>query len=98
MNGREVETFTERLALFTGKGVTLEDAERLADKLVTRDREQDDRRACLECAHLHGAGRWRCGNWHRAGIATRAQDAQLPGELVRQLQRCHAFSIVPTST
>jgi hypothetical protein len=81
-----------RLALFTDKGLTIEAAELVADKLVTRDREHDDRRICLECTHLGGAGAWRCRNWQRAGVAIRARDAQLPGELVHLLQRCDGFS------
>ena len=88
----EMDTFTARLALFTDKGLTIEAAELVADKLVTRDREHDDRRICLECTHLGGAGAWRCRNWQRAGVAIRARDAQLPGELVHLLQRCDGFS------
>jgi hypothetical protein len=91
MNGREIDTFTARLARFTDKGLTLADAEQQADRLVIRDREGDDRRLCLECAHLHGAGRWRCGNWHRAEVATQLKDAHLPGVLVQTLQRCPGF-------
>jgi len=91
MNGRETDTFTARLARFTDKGLDLDAGERLAIKLVMRDREQDDRRLCLECTHLGGAGAWRCTNWRQAGIAIRASDAQLPGELVRTLQHCDGF-------
>ena len=93
MNGREIDTFTARLARFTDKGVNLDDGGALADKLVTRDRDADDRRLCLECTHLagHGATSWRCGNWQAAGVAIRAGDAQLPGDLVCQLQRCGGF-------
>lgn len=93
MNGGEIDTFTARLARFTTKGVIHGDAEQLADKLATRDRESDDRRLCLECNHLagYGAGSWRCGNWQRAGIALQTRDAGLPGDLVRLLQRCNGF-------
>lgn len=93
MNTGEIDTFTARLALFTDKGLTLDDAEAMADRLVSRDRETDDRRLCLECLHLagHGAASWRCGNWQAAGVAIRAGDAQLPGDLVCQLQRCDGF-------
>ena len=93
MTGREIDTFTVRLHFFTGRGLVAHDAERLADKLVTRDRESDDRRLCLECLHLagHGATSWRCANWQRAGIATQARDAGLPGDLVRKLQHCSGF-------
>ncbi len=91
MNTAEIDTFTTRLERFTDKGASKVDAEALADKLVTRDREADDRRLCLECLHLHRAGGWRCGNWLRAGVAMRAKDAQLPGDLVMRLQRCDGF-------
>ncbi|HXE23004.1 MAG TPA: hypothetical protein VN617_11825 [Rhodoferax sp.] len=89
MNGAEIDAFTARLARFTDKGLGLADAERLADRLVIRDRESDDRRLCLECMHLHRGGR--CGNWQRAGVAMTARDARLPGELVQRLQRCDGF-------
>lgn len=92
MNGAEIDTFTARLARFTDKGLTLDDGEALADKLVKRDRESDDRRLCLECTHLAGhAGSWRCGQWQRAGVAIKARDAGLPGDLVMQLQQCDGF-------
>ena len=100
MNGAEIDTFTARLARFTDKGVSHGDAERLTDKLVMRDREQDDRRLCLECTHLsgYGASSWRCGNWQRAGVAIRARDVQLPADLVQQLQRCDGFTHVLTKS
>ncbi|GAB3483752.1 hypothetical protein [Polaromonas eurypsychrophila] len=94
MTGAEIDTFTARLASFTDKGLRLEDAEALADKLVTRDREADDRRLCLECFHLSGqhGKTWDCRNWQRAGVALRAKDAQLSAALVFQLQRCDGFA------
>jgi len=88
MNTVELDTFTARLARFTDKGMGLEDAERMVDKLVTRDREGDDRRLCLECAHLQGHGRWRCVNWRAADVAREA----LAPELVTLLQRCSGFT------
>ena len=93
MTGREIDTFTARLVRFTDKGLSIEDAEALADKLVTRDRESDDRRLCLECVHLagHAPGSWGCGNWQRAGVVVQARDAQLSGALVHWLQRCDGF-------
>ena len=97
MNGAEIDAFTARLARFTGRGLVAHDAERLADKLATRDRESDDRRLCLECVHLagHSAGAMRCTNWQRAGVAMRAKDAQLSAALVCQLQRCDGFTEQP---
>ena len=100
MNGAEIDTFAARLHQFTDKGLTHNDGEALADKLVVRDREQDDRRVCLECGHVtgHGAGSWHCGNWLVAGVASRSIDTQLPADLVGQLQRCDGFTAYRTST
>ena len=94
MNGTEIDLFTARLHRFTDKGLTRTDGEALADKLVIRDRETDDRWSCLECRHLSGYGHtsWRCGNWQAAGIAIRPRDTQLPADLVLQLQRCDGFA------
>ena len=89
MNGAELDTFTARLARFTDRGLILSEAERLADVLVQRDRECDDRRVCLECLHLQ---RGRCGNCQVAGVAIRSHDAQLPPDLILQLQRCDGFA------
>lgn len=95
MNGEEIDTFTARLALFTDKGMGVQAAERLADKLVVRDRRQDGRRLCLECTRLtgHAAQSWVCTDWQRAGIAIQSKDAQLPGKLLCQLQRCDGFPL-----
>jgi len=100
MNGAEIDTFAARLYQFTDKGLSRNDGEALADKLVLRDRDQDDRRVCLECKHFagHGAGSWRCGNWQAAGVAIRSRDAQLPADLVTLLQRCDGFTAHSTST
>lgn len=81
MNTAEIDTFTGRLALFTGRGLRLTDAEALADKLVIRDRVGDDRRLCLECANLSGR---RCGAWHQSGIG----GPSVPIDLLDVLQRC----------
>lgn len=96
MNTAEIETFTTRLLRFTAKGLPVPGSEALADMLVNRDREQDDRVICLECRNLggYGVGSWRCGNWKAAGIAIRSRDAQLPLDLVVNLQRCHGFTTV----
>ena len=100
MNTRMLDTYAVRLERFTGKGLIELDAETLADKLVLRDRDQDDRRVCLECKHFagHGAGSWRCGNWQAAGVALNSRDAKLSADLVRQLQRCDGFTAHATST
>lgn len=91
MSGQEIDTFTARLVRFTDKGLTLADAEQQADRLMTRDRDRDDRRLCLECTHLQGIGPWGCGNWRKAGACMRSSDAGLARDLVLMLQRCDGF-------
>ena len=87
MTGEEIDTFTARLARFTDKGLKLTEGVALANKLVTRDREEDDRRLCLECTHLAGFGPWRCNQWRRAGLG----QPGIPAAMVQQLQRCDGF-------
>lgn len=92
MNETEIDTLMTRLALFTGKGATVQDAEKQADRLMMRDREGDDRRLCLECAHLHGVGPWHCGNWRQSGMA----QGGTPRDTVALLQRCRGYRAAPT--
>ena len=94
MNGAEIDTFAARLHKFTDKGLPRTHGEALADKLVLRDRDQDDRRICLECKHLTGYGvdSWRCGNWQAAAVANCSRDAQLASDLVVLPQRCDGFA------
>jgi hypothetical protein len=100
MNGAEIGLFTARRHRFTDKGLIGSDSETLADKLVTRDRESDDRRVCLECIHLtgHETRSWRCGNWQAAGVAHQARDAQLAFDLVVLPQRCYGFTAIKRFT
>lgn len=87
MTGREIDTMIERTGLFNRRGLSALEAELLADKLVNRDREADDRRLCLECAHLSRAGGLRCAQWQRAGLGAPG----VPAGLHLVLQRCNGF-------
>ncbi|WP_062469499.1 hypothetical protein [Variovorax boronicumulans] len=84
MTGVEIDRFTARLARFTDNGLPLVEAEALADRLVIRDRDGDDRRLCLECAHLSGR---RCGAWQHAAVG----EPVVSTALLALLQRCPAF-------
>lgn len=85
MNTAEIEAFTARVLLFTWHGLDDTEAERLADKLVARDRQADDRRMCIECAHLRrAAGFGRCGKWREAERC----GPTVPVEAMTLLQRC----------
>lgn len=62
MNTEEIRIFTMRLGHFTSRGEAA--AEALADKLLLRDRDFDERRLCAECRHCDAARR--CG--HRQAV------------------------------
>jgi len=87
-NSAEIAVMVARAALFAQRGLPHDWSSALVDKLLKRDREGDDRRACLECLHLTGRT---CGSWRQAGIG----GAQLPAELTAKLQRCPAFQPAP---
>ena len=84
MNGAELEQFAKRAQSFTRRGITTEAAEAMADRLVIRDREQDDRRTWLECNAFRPG---RCGNHRRAGL----QAPDVGRDLATLLQRCPGF-------
>ena len=92
-NTGEIEQFNRRAALFVRRGANDAQAEAMADRLVQRDREEDDRHLCHECRHLRGGlPGWICGNGAAAGIAVSGWGAGLPAQLVAQLQRCTGFA------
>ena len=87
-----------RLEQLTRKGVSLSEAEALAERLIVRDRDEDERQLCLECLHLQGdVSRWRCANAQRAGIAVGTVTAPLPAGLTQQLQRCPGLKPTPAA-
>jgi len=93
MNSGEIDRFKFRLEIFQSKGLDELKAEALADKLVVRDRDSDDRKACYECRYLKGISSLRCDNWKLAGIAMKSSDALLGKDFAMMLQRCHGFDL-----
>ncbi|MDR2991185.1 MAG: hypothetical protein LBU72_04530 [Burkholderiaceae bacterium] len=85
MSPGEVEAFTARVLLFMRRGLTASRAEALADKLKRREREGDDRRACIECQRL--SAHRTCTAWRQAGLTGNRVDP-----LFAELQRCPAFA------
>ena len=77
--------FVARVVLFLRRGVNATAADDAAERAHLADIERDDRRACIECAHLRGVT---CGNAATAGIGR-----DLPPELSRGLllHRCPGF-------
>ena len=88
MNGREIDIFLIRLEHFRSLGFGLNSAENLADRLIIRDRDLDDRVMCIECKYLHGLI---CRNWNKAGFAIKAEGANLPSSFTLLPQRCDGF-------
>lgn len=78
-----------RLALFHDRGLNRAAAIALADRLTVRDQQHDERRVCLECAHMAGTVHARrCGQWRQ----TRSKGPPIPAGLVDILQRCAGFT------
>ena len=89
MSTAEIDLFMARVERFTSRGLPGRGlpgwAENLADRLLVRDREGDDRRMCIECRHCT-SGR-SCGRARAAGLSH-----QELGELAVMLQRCPTFA------
>jgi len=82
-----------RLALFDARGLGVDVATRLVDKLLTRDREGDRRGVCAECRQLvgNGPGRWRCADQSPTHINELA-GANLGAAFVHlNLHRCNSI-------
>jgi hypothetical protein len=88
MSEREIGRFVFRVGLLQRRGLTEAQAETLAERLLARDRDGDDRRICLECSHLQ-----------RDGGCALHREGRLPEVVSRiytpvrdVLQRCAGFS------
>lgn len=80
------QLFTVRLSRFIQLGMDACDADDLAERLVLRDVEQDDRRVCVECAELTDSSRCRAaGRGHLPGVGRHYE----PVPAI--LHRCPAF-------
>lgn len=89
MNTGEIVAFTSRTMLFMRRGIEASKADDLAESLMLRDRQADDRRLCLECSHLTGRSPsiWRCRSSQLAGVMP-----ELASDLVTIRQRCPGFN------
>lgn len=80
----DIARFLDRRTRLMRWGWAESEAETLADRLVRRDREQDDRVNCTDCANYRPG---RCGNHRRAGL----QSPDVGRDLAMLLQRCPGF-------
>lgn len=83
----DMTRFLDRRARLLRWGWAAEDAEKLAERLVRRDREQDERVNCTDCRHYRPG---RCGNHRRAGLHA----PEVGRDLAALLQRCPGFETV----
>lgn len=84
----DIARFTLRRNRLLRWGWAEHDAEAVAERLVKRDRDADERVNCADCRHYRPH---RCGNHARAGLCS----PSLPADLARLLQRCDGFSGLP---
>ena len=80
----DIAAFFDRRARLMRWGWPELDAEKLAERLVKRDREQDDRVSCTDCRHYRPGY---CANHQRAGLGVR----DVGRDLAAMLQRCPGF-------
>ena len=80
----DIARFLDRRARLLRWGWPEPEAEKLAERLVIRDRERDDRVSCTDCRHYRPG---RCGNHRRAGLLS----AEVGRNWVALLQRCPGF-------
>lgn len=82
----DISAFLERRARLLRWGWAEPEAEKLAERLLRRDREHGDERVCcVDCAHYRTG---RCGNHRVAGL----NSPELGRDLAATLQRCPAFA------
>jgi len=84
----EIARFLKRRTKLVRWGWAALDAEGLAERLVLRDRDQDERVNCTDCGHFQPG---RCGNHTCAGLSASA----LSRDFASLLQRCAGFKTVP---
>ena len=94
-NSVEVKLTLERLR-FLGSRLSEDDAERMADRLIARERERLDMTYCFECHHLegHGSGPWRCNNAIKAEVNFSKKISLVPRDWPWMMMRCFGFKSV----
>jgi hypothetical protein len=81
----DISAFLNRRARLLRWGWAEPEAEKLAERLVKRDRDDaDDRVSCADCGHYRSG---RCGNHRHAGLIS----PELGRDLAVMLQRCSGF-------
>ena len=87
----DIAAFLDRRARLMRWRWSETDAEKLAERLVMRDREADERVSCTDCRHYRPS---RCGNHRLAGL----HGPEVGRDLAALLQRCPGFTLAPGLT
>jgi len=82
----DISAYSSRHARLLRWGWAEAEAERMAERLVIRDREADSRVSCTECRHYSPG---RCSNHRRACL----QSSEVGRDLAALLQRCPGFQV-----
>ncbi len=82
----DIASFTARCDRLIRWGWSEPEAEKLADRLVRRDREHDERVSCIDCRHYRPG---RCGNHKAAGL----NSPEIGRDLAAPLQHCPGFRL-----
>ncbi len=82
----DITRFLERRARLMRWGWSEPEAEKLAERLVKRDRDGDDRVSCTDCRHYRSG---RCGNQKAADL----HSPEVGRDLAALLQRCPGFGL-----
>lgn len=80
-----IDRFDNRRTRLIWWGWSEAQADKLAERLVRRDRNVDDRVSCIDCRYYRPR---QCGNHRRAGL----NSADLGRDLAVMLQRCPGFA------
>ena len=91
-NNKEIALTAERTRFLRSR-LSEDDAERMADRLIARDREKLDMTYCFECQYLEGfgSGPWRCTNAIRAEVNCSKKVSSVPRDWPWMLMRCLGF-------
>lgn len=89
MTEAELEQMDSRQMQYQQLGLAEDEATAIAEHLFHRDRDGDDRKACIECAGCTSG--WRCTRARQAGLRSRYGVAYLGRGEMLVLQRCPGF-------
>lgn len=91
-NRSEIAVSIKRLRFLRSR-LNEDEAQKVIDLLISRDRKRLDMSFCFECTSLegYGAGPWKCTNAIRAEVHFSQKESLIPRDWPYKLQRCPGF-------